>query len=340
MNRKQSLVALIAALSLVFAFSLVALPGSALGDPDTADTTKDAGGFSGGSDFGGGGYSGGSSWDSGGSSWDSDSDWDSGTSWSSGGSSYSGGSSSSSDAFDDAFSTVCGGILCVGFVIIVAFLMVKSFRGKNSGASKPVGAMPTPVSQLRDIGELMTIDPNFNQAALESELSNLYVQMQYAWTAKDFEPMRPHFVDSYWAQFDSQLEQYRRNKQTNRVDNIAVLESTLRGWYETEDNQCMVARLRTRINDYVVDDKTGNVVNGSPTADVFMTYEWTLVRTKGSMTQTQEEKMEARSCPHCGAPLDLNQSTRCEYCGSIIESKDYDWVISNIKGISKETVGK
>ena len=336
MNRKQSIIAIIAAISLVFAFTLVALPGSALGD---------AGGFSGGSDFGGGWDSGGSSWDSGGSSWDS-SDWDDDDDdwgWSSSGSSGSGSSwtsSGGSSEMDDAFLSVCGGALCLGFILIVGFLMFRTFRGRNSGAAKPVGAMPTPENQLRSVEELKAIDPNFNRADLESNLSNLYVQMQYAWTAKDFEPMRPHFIDSYWAQFDSQLEQLRRNHQTNYVNNIAVLESTLRGWYETEENQCMVARLRTRINDFTVDDKTGNVLNGSPTADVFMTYEWTLVRTKGSMTQTQEQKTEARACPHCGAPLDLNQSTRCEYCGSIIESKDYDWVISNIKGISKETVGK
>ena len=44
-------------------------------------------------------------------------------------------------------------------------------------------------------------------------------------------------------------------------------------------------------------------------------------------------------CPNCGAPLDVNHSAKCEYCGQVITVDDYDWVISQIKGISQVTKG-
>ena len=30
---------------------------------------------------------------------------------------------------------------------------------------------------------------------------------------------------------------------------------------------------------------------------------------------------------------------KCEYCGSIIESDNFDWVLTEIKGLSQKTMG-
>jgi len=321
MNRKRSLIIITVVFSLILAFTFAALPGSALGD---------AGGFSGGSDYGGGFDSGGSSWGSGSDySWgnDSNSYYD-----------YDNNGVSSSSTTSSALETLIGSFLCIGFIIIVGVLMFRSFFASRKQANMPAGAAQTPESELRPVEDIKTSDPEFNQAALESKISNEYVRMQNAWTAKDFEPMRPFFTDALYTQFDGQLDQLRKAKQTNYVDNIAVLEVALRGWYETEENQCMVARVRTRIIDYTKDDHTGEIVSGSDKNEKFMVYEYILVRTKGSITHPQTEDTESKTCPHCGAPLNLNQSTKCPYCGSIIEAKDYDWVISSIKGISQQTV--
>ena len=70
-----------------------------------------------------------------------------------------------------------------------------------------------------------------------------------------------------------------------------------------------------------------------------MTYEWTLVRTKGTKT-VKAESNETAHCPNCGAPLDLNHTAKCEYCGAIITAAEYDWVISAIKGIAQRTTFK
>ena len=43
-------------------------------------------------------------------------------------------------------------------------------------------------------------------------------------------------------------------------------------------------------------------------------------------------------CPHCGAPLDLNQSGVCSYCHSVVTSDDHDWVLTKIEGIMQRTM--
>ena len=45
-------------------------------------------------------------------------------------------------------------------------------------------------------------------------------------------------------------------------------------------------------------------------------------------------------CPNCGAPVAINKSAQCEYCGQVLEISTYDWVLSAVRGISQQTRGK
>lgn len=310
-KRLKSFLPLIVTLLLVISFCLI--PMLAFGD---------AGNFSGGSDYGGssGGFSGGYSGSSSSSS------------------SYFGGSSSDSDGEFGVLD--CIFTIIVAVVIIVIFFWRKKLKSK-SDSHVPYGQSPMSAAladkDLEPMDAFLELDPDFSQPAMQEKISNLYVQMQNNWQAKDFTPMRPYFSDALYTQFDRQLDDYRKNKQTNYVDRIAVLSVVLEGWYETDANECIVAQVSTRIIDYVTDDKTGQVISGSNTAEKFMVYEWTMMRTKGVKTQVQKDESEGRTCPNCGAPLNINQSAQCEYCGSTVTSKDFDWVISAIKGISQRT---
>lgn len=235
-----------------------------------------------------------------------------------------------------------GGTILIIIILVVLIFGIPILRAmkKGKGKSGPVapGATPTDVSTLRPVNEYTSVDPNFSQPDFCEEISNMYVRFQNAWQDKKLDGIRPCLSDAFYAQVDRQVETYRRNKQTNRIERISVLGVDLVGWKQESGNDVMIARLRTRIVDYVVDDATGNIVRGSNTAEKFMTYEWSLIRTSGRTTGGNEGT-NASSCPNCGAPLDLNKSAKCEYCGSVIESDSFDWVLSGIKGLSQRTAG-
>lgn len=310
----------------LFALTLVLLLALSL---LAINAIADFGGFSGGSDYGGGG------WDSGGSS-----DWG-GSDW--GGSDYGGsdyyyygGGTGGSGGGDISIFYIAGAVLV--FIIIVALLSAKAKKG---GKSVAPGAAATPLETLRPISELKTVDPNFSEDDMKQRISNLYVQMQNAWQAKNLESLRPYFTDAQYAQFDRQLQEFRKSGCTNYIENIAVLDVELRGWAEDDTVQKLVAMLNTRIIDYTVNDASGKIVAGDKRTEKFMTYEWTLIRSKGMLTEVQESDNSqgtmARHCPKCGAPLDLNRSAKCPYCDSVISAEDYDWVISQIKGIAQRS---
>jgi len=249
-----------------------------------------------------------------------------------GGDSDYGGGSDWGDSDSDGSGGAPGAIgLLFGTGVIVFFVLIGLIYGKIKG----VGIFEKPA--LRTIAEYRTRDPGFSEPALCAKISNLYYQMQYCWTAKNMESLRPYFTDVSYAQFDRQLDNYRQNYRTNYVERIAVLSVELKGWYEQESNDCMLATVRTRIVDYTIDDRNGALISGSRTAEKFMTYEYVMIRSSGYVTVAQSRDAATINCPNCGSPLNINYSAKCPYCNSIITTKDYDWVISSIKGISQQT---
>lgn len=274
----------------------------------------DAGGYAGDGDYG--------SWDSG-SSWDSDSSWDSGSSW------YDSSSDSSSgDGELDGWVTIVTG----GAIVVIAIWIDLSERKKKRSAGKKP-------KNLRPVEDLLDTDPDFDEAALCEQISNLYVRMQNAWTAKDFSVMRPFFTDSLYQQFDRQLQQIVAAGKTNHIDDIGVLDVSLLGWKEKDEKQWLTARVKTRITIYSTDDKTGEIVSGSRKEVKLMEYEWTLVRASDQKTFTEEETRTVH-CPNCGAALSINHSAECPYCGSVVTCNEYGWTIVHIRGIAQKTVKK
>ena len=281
----------------------------------------DFGDFSGDSDYGG--------------SWDSGSDWSS-SSWDS---DYSSGSYYDDDS--DVSGIDIGISLAVMAAIVVLSLIFdvseKRKKKKQHGAQgRPQGAQRTPDSRLQPLGDLAVTDPSFDANAMQEKISNLYVQMQNCWTDKNIESLRPYFTDAFFTQMERLLNGLKSRGLTNHVDRIAVLGVNLRGFYKQGGDEHLIVELRTRIVDYTVQDSDKKLVSGDRNREKFMTYEWDMCRAEGSVT-TREGAMQSVSCPGCGAPLSINTTAKCPYCGRVVTLDEHDWALCAIKGISQTT---
>lgn len=278
----------------------------------------DFGDFRGDSDYGGG-WDSGSDWSS--SSWDSD---------------YSSGSYYDDDS--DVSGIDIGISLAVMAAIVVLGLIfdVSEKRKKKKQQNKPQGAQRTPDSRLQPLGDLAVTDPSFDANAMQEKISNLYVQMQNCWTDKNIESLRPYFTDALFTQMERQLNGLKNQGLTNYVDRIAVLGVNLRGFYKQGDKEHLIVELRTRIVDYTVQDSNNKLISGDRNREKFMTYEWDMCRTAGSVT-SKEGVMHSVSCPGCGAPLSINTTAKCPYCGRVVTLDEHDWALCAIKGIAQST---
>lgn len=274
-----------------------------------------------------------SSW----SSSSSSSDWD----WDSSSSSHRSGRSSSWD-MGDVYALV-------GFFIIVAIVFIVNYFHNNNNNSDLIGKSdytgkyepgngPVYTTEVRDVPishiaayKIQQVDPLFSEEKFLAWSKDLYVKMQQAWTARDWEPIRPYETEELFEQHSAQLQEFIRNKKINVVEQIAVNYATVYSFRQTDDKDIVEVALKATKKDYVIDEETKEVLQGNKNQDRITVYKMTFERTKGKQTQAGTEEIDAKNCPNCGAPLKFTSSGKCAYCGSIVSTGVYDWVLSNLE---------
>lgn len=230
-----------------------------------------------------------------------------------------------------------GGIAFVLFVFFVFWLMIHINSKRKRDVGQTVINIQDTVRTLRPMNEYLELDPEFDEERIRTLMSNLYIQMQETWQRKDISPLRPYMTDKFFSQMDNQLEQFRKSGRTDYTERIAVLNTGIIGWRQSAGMDYITVRLNARIVSYVLDDRTGELISGDRKREKFMEYEIELCRKSGAVTSPESDGVKTATCPHCGAPLKLNASAQCEYCGSVITAVNSDWAICGMRGISQRT---
>ena len=244
-------------------------------------------------------------------------------------------SDADSNITEDDINT-CGGVAFV-LVVFFTFWFMTHRRAKKQQQEHINFNLNEPVRVLRPMSEYLELDGQFDEERIRTLLANLYVQMQQTWQAKDISSLRPYMTDKFFSQMDKQLDQFRKLGRTDYTENIAVLSTDLRGWRQAAGMDYITAGLNSRIVSYTLDDRTGQLISGDKKREKFMEYEIDLCRKSGETTKPEAEGVHSATCPHCGAPLKLNASAQCEYCGSVITTVNADWAICGMRGISQRT---
>ena len=265
-----------------------------------------------GSDFGGG-----SDW--GGSDWDFDD----------GGSSYY--SSSSSGKPMDLGDIVFIGAIVIG-VIMVSMLLSK--RKKSTPTAPPVRPgsnqgqlimVPDRTAQIESI--IKSMDPNFSASDFITFAKEVFVDIQEGWSARDLSKIRIVLHDNLYKQTQKQVEEKLRNGTINRIENIAVSTAYLTAYKRDKQFEYATIYLSARFFDYEIDEKTGNILRGDTTTRWDMRYLMKFMRSTSVKTKDESNVLKTHNCPNCGAPLEMQSSGHCEYCGSEVTSGLYSWVL-------------
>lgn len=255
-----------------------------------------------------------SDWGSSSSSWDWDDDDD-----------YSSNSGSGS------FGTVIGTIV---LIIIVAIISSNSKKGKGlqNYRVKPTYIPTTDPNKSHAYAEkIKEIDPNFSEEKMLSFAKDLFVKLQNAWTARDWEPMRPFETESLFEQHKAQIQGYIDTNRINVMDRIAVNYAYLYNFRQEGDRDILEIALKSTMKDYIIDAKTEELLEGSKTQDRTTVYKLTFERKTGVLTPEGTAEVKTTNCPNCGAPTEITSAGKCTYCGSVITTGANTWVLSGLE---------
>ena len=230
-------------------------------------------------------------------------------------------------------------IIAITVLLIILSTIKSLFTNKNgkkknsSYSSHETPQQFMPVDFTTKITEFIKpTDPDFNSEKFISWSKNIFVTLQTAWTERDWEKIRTIEKEELFEQHNTQLQEYIRLGRINCIERINVNQAFLHKYVRDESFEHLTVCMKTRMIDYIIDEKSGKLLNGSKTDDVFMTYLLTFTRRRGIKT-TLINGVIANSCPHCGAPVDSASAGRCEFCGSIIHSGEFNWVLSDMQAV-------
>lgn len=274
--------------------------------------------------------------------------WDYGgdTDWGGGDNSWSGGDSDWGDGGSDfIFVNGSSGPVSVGGIVIVVavvvlVIVVKSRKGGTGGAhrSSPMQMSDTSNVNLHNLSLLKEKDPDFSEAAMLSKVEHLFISSQIAYADQDYEPMRPFFSNALFEQHVKQIDDKKARGERNVVSEMAVLSSKLENFSEDGHNEYLDVWLRVKYKSYIGRiDNPEVLVSGSKTKTFYLDFRWQFTRSAGSRTNAATDAVKTGNCPNCGAPINLNQSGKCEYCGSVISTTEYDWVLSKIDALQQRS---
>lgn len=242
--------------------------------------------------------------------------------------SYSGNSRSSSD---DGI----GGV--IGVVIFFIILAIVLSQAKKKGGVQPVQQNYTPTQTVAGMNEadvlakVKAIDPDFNKEEFIAWSKTLFIKLQQAWTACDWEVIRTFETKELFEQHKAQLQGYIDNHTVNVMDRICVHYARLYHFKQEGGQDVLIVELNSRMNDYIMDKNTGKVLQGDKTTEYTNTYLLTFVRTTGVKTTKATGEVDTTNCPNCGAPTKITSSGKCEYCGSVITTDTHDWALASLQ---------
>lgn len=250
---------------------------------------------------------------------------------SSGGGGYSGGGFSGGGFGSFIYLGGMGGGF--GFILMLLFLgfiMYSRSKGMSRGGKNvPYQGTQTfrSVNEPEAVASLQTIDPAFSADKFKTYVGEVFIEVQEAWEARDWKKVRAFESNALFNTHSRQIQEYVNMKKTNCLNMQNIRNITIASFKQDGSQEIVTVKVEASLLDYVVDDETGDIVEGSKTQYQHRVYCLEFMRTAGVKTK-DDKNMATTNCLNCGAPTQVTSSGECEYCHSVITTGEYGWVLN------------
>lgn len=132
---------------------------------------------------------------------------------------------------------------------------------------------------LRHIEQL---DPLFTVEKFKDQAMDYFFKIQGAWADRDMSTVKHLLTEEMFSLLQEDAEKMRRDGQTNRLENIAVREVNLTEAWQESGQDYLTVRIYTTLLDYTINERTGEIVDGSKVEPVKFEEYWTFTRPVGN----------------------------------------------------------
>ena len=158
-----------------------------------------------------------------------------------------------------------------------------------------------------------------------TKVNNIFVMLYTSIMLENLDRVRHFISEDLENKYESILKGYKDKNLRKMYDELNVKNTKIVN-VSIENNKAIIkVDLVSRYMDYFVDRDTLKFVSGINNRRVEKMNHLTFEKIIGV-----NYKDIARKCPSCGANIDVNSNGKCNYCGTIFNTEDYDWILTSI----------
>jgi len=177
--------------------------------------------------------------------------------------------------------------------------------------------------------EFSKLDTSFNESMFLTKINNMFIKYLTAIMMDKLDEVKHFISEEIYNNGLEIIEDAKNNNTRHMYDELNVKESKIISITEEKNAYEIEVFLESRYMEYYISLDNGNYVSGNNHSRINVNYNLTLTKKKNTKEQNIVKK-----CPGCGAPLSVNTSGKCEYCGTTYNQEDYDWVITKIEKLN------
>lgn len=165
----------------------------------------------------------------------------------------------------------------------------------------------------------------FNESMFKTKVNNIFIKLYTSIMKQDLSDVAHFIVDDLQKELEVKINTLKSQNKRQMYDELNAKDTRIISRNIKDDKEVIEVELISRYMDYIIDMDTGDLLSGDNTR-----------RIEKRNILIFEKKLSAkelgivRKCPGCGASISVNTSGKCEYCDTIFNLEDYDYVLVSI----------
>ncbi len=132
------------------------------------------------------------------------------------------------------------------------------------------------------ISHIRQMDQSFSETAFNDTVMDYFFKIQAGWMNRDLSKVAGFLTDEMRVILQKDIDQLLRDKQINRLENIAVRKVEIAEAWQEAGQDYISALVHANLLDYTTDETTGAVVSGSASDPIKFEEYWTFTRPVGN----------------------------------------------------------
>lgn len=166
----------------------------------------------------------------------------------------------------------------------------------------------------------------FNEAMFKTKVDNIFVKLFTSIIKGDLSDVDHFISDEVKNKYMTYINELKCKNERQMYDELNVKDTKILSRKELEDKEVIEVEIISRYMDYIIDIDTGETIKGDDTRRI----EKRNILVFEKKNDTKDIKL-VRKCPGCGASISVNTSGKCDYCGTIYNLEDYDYILTDIQ---------